>query len=317
MIIVTVIELLVERALYRTLARIRKICSGGVSPETSPTHSSPATRLPLEVVEMIIAYLAYDKRSLFACTLTCRSWYIAAVRYVHRTLTVNINSWDQKFKWKNRIMHMCMSSLFPLVKKFQILGDRDNSDRLSPKLFNHCILYQFSALTNVLDLRIECLDIPKFIPRIKRYFRNFLPTVRSLSLKEPNGSRRQIIYFIGLFQHLQDLELLYDRFGSRDGPADDPTLTPPFAPPLRGWLVMKHVRGVGLLEGMIDLFGGLRFRYIRLRDVDRMPFLLAACAETLEVVVLNPADPRGEKISLEGMKASSQQFRSQVLPSGL
>ena len=64
---------------------------------------------------------------------------------------------------------------------------------------------------------------------------------------------------------------------------------------------MKHVRGVGLFEDMIDLFGGLRFRCMRLRDVDRMPFLLAACAETLEVVMLNLADPCGEKISLGSM----------------
>jgi len=85
----TVIELLFKRVLYRTLAGIRKIGSGGDSPETSTTHRSPATRLPLEVVEIIIAYLRYDTRSLRACTQTCHSWYIAAVPHLHHTLTVD------------------------------------------------------------------------------------------------------------------------------------------------------------------------------------------------------------------------------------
>ena len=312
MIIATVIELLVRRTLYRTLAGVRKIRSGGVSPETSPAHISPATRLPLEVVEKIIAYLAYDKRSLRARTLTCYSWYIAAVPHLHRTLTVDINGWSGgKSQWPNPILYMHMLGLFPLVKEFRVRGGL--SAEYSPKLFNCCILRRFSALSNVQVLNIDHLEIPKFIPRIRRYFRNFLPTVQSLILREPKGSPRKIVYFIGIFQHLQDLELLYDSFGpwERWGePADDPTLVPAFAPPLRGWLEMTHVRVTGLLKDMIDLFGGLRFLYARLYDVDRMRLLLEACAKTLEVVVLDPTDPHGEQLYLKGMQASSQRFRS-------
>ena len=39
-----------------------------------------------------------------------------------------------------------------------------------------------------------CLDIPKFVPRIKWYSRHFLPTVRSLAPGGPKGSRRQTIW---------------------------------------------------------------------------------------------------------------------------
>ena len=86
----TATELFAKRVLYRTLARIGKMRSGGgVSPETSTTHNSPTTRLPLEVAETIVAHLAYDKSSLRACALKCYSWYITAVPYLHRALTIN------------------------------------------------------------------------------------------------------------------------------------------------------------------------------------------------------------------------------------
>jgi len=317
MIIATVIELLVKRVLYRTLARIRKIRSGGASPET-PTHCSPAARLPFEIIEMFITYLKYDTPSLRACTMTCYSWYMAAVPHLHRTLTVNVDPWDRKHRWPSPILYMHMHGSLPLVKEFRVRGGGYFSTGFSPKLFNCCILRQFSALSNVQDLEIEYLEVAKFMPKIQRYFKNFLPTVRSLILREPKGSRRQVIYFIGLFQCLQDLELRYDTFGIRYESADDSTLVPPSVPPLRGWLKLTCVKKPDILRDMIALFGGLRFRYICLFDVDQMGPLLDACAKTLEVVVLDPTDPRGEHFFfLKGVRAGSQRFRSRVFPLGL
>lgn len=54
--------------------------------------------------------------------------------------------------------------------------------------------------------------------------------------REPKGSRRQIIFFIGLFQHLEDLKLLYKWVDFLEEPADDLTLVPSFVPPCEdGW----------------------------------------------------------------------------------
>ena len=270
--------------------------SGGTSPETSTTCSSPATRLPQEIVEMIISYLTYDILSLRACTLTCYSWYIAAVPRLHHTLTITNGSRDSKICWPDPIQYMHTLGLLPLVKEFRVLdcGRNYKSVELSPKLFNYCILHQFLALTNVRKLDLGHLDIPKFMPRIRRHFGHLSHTTRSLVLIEPRGSRRQIIYFIGLFQHLQDFELTNDRNKSGEEPADDLTLIPPFVPPLRGWLKIRNFTRVGLLKDMIDLFGGIRFRCMLLFDVVGMRLLLDACAETLRMLVLYPADPRGE-----------------------
>ena len=37
------------------------------------TRPSPAMRLPLVIVEMIVAHLLYDTNSLLVCSLTCYS----------------------------------------------------------------------------------------------------------------------------------------------------------------------------------------------------------------------------------------------------
>ena len=171
MVNATVIEILVKRVFYRTLARVWKMGSGGVSPGTSTTHRSPATRLPLEVLEIVIAYLRYDTRSLRACTRICRSWYIAAVPHLYHTLTTAIEYLPKpKSGRPTTILYMNMLCLLPLVKEFQA---RVIEGKFSPDHFSCCILRQFSALTNVQKLEIEFLDIPSFTPRIQRYLRHF------------------------------------------------------------------------------------------------------------------------------------------------
>ena len=186
--------------------------------------------------------------------------------------------------------------LLPLVKKFQVHEGPHRVYVLSPGLFNFNILRHFSALTNVQELGIDYLNLPKFMPKIRRYFGHFLPTVRSLALREPKGCCRQIIYFIGLFECLEDLKLLYDSLDFHE-PADDLTLAPPSTPPLRGRLTMSCFTRVELLKDMIDLFGGIRFRHMDLCNVDGMRLLLDACANALETLRLYPTDPRGEGFS--------------------
>lgn len=297
-----VVGSLVKRGWHPTLARIRGMCSGGASPKTLTARSSPTVpgglpgKLPQEIVEIIIAYLAYHTRSLRACTLICYSWYIAALPHLHRTLFIGINRWDRKFRWPNPIQHMHMLGLLPLVKLCWIRRDDYGDVYFSPKLFKSHTLHQFFALTNVQELGIDRLDISSFMPRIQQYFGHFLPTVRSLVLGGPRGSDREIIYFIGLFQHLEDLSLSYDGGGSvgfQDEPTDDLTLIPPFSPPLRGWLSISNFPRAGLLKDVIELFGRIRFRYMRLFNVDGMRPLLDGCAETLEVLRLYPTDPHG------------------------
>ena len=321
MMIAPAIEILVKRIWYQILAIIRMVYSGGASPVTPPIRSSQNTKLPLEIVEMITAYLACDIRSLRACTMTCRTWYIAATPHLYHTLAIRTNPWYEKSRWPARLWLMDYHGLLPSVRRFLICGCYDHNVKLSPMLLSWCTLVPVVSFTSLQELEIEYLDIPSFVPTIRWAERYILPTarfltlvkpeeswedicilpaLRSLILREPKGSCRQIIYFIGLFQHLEDLELMCVTVEPEQ--ADDAVFVPLFTPPLRGRLTAEHITRVDLLKDMINLFGGVRFRYMRLLKVDGMELLLDACAETLEDVVLDPTDFRGEQLLPKGTK---------------
>ena len=283
------------RIWYRIRALLRRLCSGGTSSETSPTYPSPATRLPLEVVEIIIAYLVHDLPSLRACSLTCYSWYIAAVPHLHHPLVINTltNSYALRpLEWPEPIRRMHSLGLLPLVGDLEIRGRYTTA--ISAKLFCHRTLRQFMALTNVQDLTISYLDIPSFMPNIRQYFGHFFPTVRSLRLGSPKGSNRQILFFIGSFRYLEDLELFDSELPSWENEQkDDLTLIPPFAPPLQGKLTAWSWGRENFFREMVHLFGAIRFTEMRVFNAIETQFLLRACAKTLYALHCAPTDPRG------------------------
>ena len=289
------------RVWYRSWAGIQRMFSGRASPKVPATRSSPTARLPHEIVQMIIIRLIYDTHSLLACSLVCYSWYIVAVPYLHHTLTLtNGLRVKRRRMWPYPLIYAYRLGLLPLVKKFQIYeGFPVGLYRLSPQQFNPCLLYRFWALKHVQELDIEYLDIPAFMPRIRQCFGHFMPTVRSLCLREPKGCHRQILYFVGSFQHLEDLELLFEctSYLLRREQKNDLTLVPPFAPPLRGRLMVTFLKEVGLLKEMIELFWGIRFRHMDLFYVDGMSLLLDACAETLETLRFYLTDDRGKQLA--------------------
>ena len=267
------------------------------SPKALAAHSSAATRLPQDVAEMIIGLLIYDTQSLLACSLTCRSWYIASVPHLHHTLATRPGMclYKRNLEWPKPLQNANKFGLLHLVKRLSIENGFDYNDSFSLKRFNDRILSHFSTLRNVQELQIVNMDTSSFMPNLRQFFGHFLPTVRSLALNSPIGSNRDIIFFIGLFQHLEDLTLRNVRFESRGGDLqDDLTLIPSSSPPLRGRLIVLRVKRFGFLKDMIHLLGGFRFKHVHLFDVGETRLLLNTCAETLETLRLYPTDPRGE-----------------------
>ena len=316
------IELLAKRVWDGGRARIRGMRSGGAVRKTVTltTRLSPATRLPPEIIKIVIAYFIYDKHNLLSCSLTCRSWYIASVPHLHHTLVVEIPPpYDtSRLGWSKPLQEASKLGLLPLVKKFQVHVGFSNIATFSPMTFDRHTLHQFSALTNVQELVIDYLDAASFVPTIRQYFGHFSPTVRSLALRKPKGSRRQIIFFIGLFEHLEDLKLLYDViYPQEEDPGANQSLVPPFIPPLQGRLTVTCFRkDVGLLQDMIDLFGGIRFHRMDLFNVKGTRLLLGACAETLETLRLSPIDPCGLEPPTERSTGANRQSHSQNFPLG-
>ena len=84
--LLTAIELLTAKVWWRGKAKIEQMLFGG-TPETPTLHASPITKLPQELVEL--DFFIRDTRALLACSMTCYSWYIAAVPHLHHTLTAD------------------------------------------------------------------------------------------------------------------------------------------------------------------------------------------------------------------------------------
>jgi len=69
---------------------------------------------------MIIAHLIYDTCSLLACSMTCRSWYMAAVPHLHHTIATQTYPYpwfpDPEKGWPKPLIRMHKLGLLPFVK---------------------------------------------------------------------------------------------------------------------------------------------------------------------------------------------------------
>jgi hypothetical protein len=145
----------------------------------------------------------------------------------------------------------------------------------SPGAFRSSTQCEFSTLTNVREFSINYLDIPSFIPGTQWYFGQFSQTLQSLTLGNSKGSDWQVLFFIRLFPHLEDLELYAN--GSRPRKPADLILVTPFVPSLRGRFRTCYLREDSLAKAMIDLFGGVRFHHMDLCSVGGIQLLLYSC----------------------------------------
>lgn len=255
----------------------------------------PPCTLPSDVVEIIIAYLTDDLGTLKACSLTCRRWYIAAVPHVHHTLILGDERFDKRRDKLKPLSKMHELGLMPLVKTITV-RQWLNSNWFTPQAFGPRDLHYFSAFTNVQTLKLEHMDIFRFMPGIERYFEHFSPTLRSITLWDPRCTPRQLSHFLSLFSNLDDV---YIWRGSALAPfvvVDDTELTSFSAPKLRGQLTLHDFCWADTWTHMITSGGGLRFRYMNLYKAGGCgPILLKACAGTLETLRFYTLDDSASK----------------------
>ena len=236
---------------------------------------------------MIILYLIYDIQSLKACSLTCYSWYIAAAPHLHHTFV---------FRGVDRAGLKSLSArhalgLLPLVKDLRIPQSAFQPRWFLPQSLNHRGSRHFFAFTNVQSLTVHNLDIHSFIPGLERHFKHFSPTLRSITLSAPRCTSRQLSHFFSLFPNLDNIEIRSFML-IRTGPPDHP-LVPFSTPKLQGQLTLSSSFAVETWEDLAASCG-LRFRSIHLYPVSKSaPVLLAACAETLEILRIEPSDEFG------------------------
>jgi hypothetical protein len=229
-------------------------------------------------MEMIIVHIAHDLNALKACSLTCRTWYIAVVAHLHHTLTFA----DRRPK---PLLKLYQLGLMPLIRKIRV--EQRNRTWLGPQAFSRRSLRYFSAFANVQTLMIESLEIPRFMPDIRRYFGHFSPTLRSIALLHPVYTPRQLSHFLSLFPNLDDIRIQEFSTRSPNITGPDTELVPFSIPRLRGRLVLHGINSGETWTRLIALGGGLQFHYVELRRVRGCAHVLfEACAETLETLRL-------------------------------
>jgi hypothetical protein len=280
----------VKIAWYRGIANIDRLL-GNAPPDAPP--ETPASRLPYEILEMIIADVAHDLDALKACSLACRSWYIAAVPHLHHVLTLTDVTPSIARSELKPLSQLHRLGLMPLIKEIRV--DQWHSRWLVPQAFSSRDLSRFSAFANVQTLRFRYLEIRRFIPGIERYFGHFSPTLRSIMLVRPSCTPRQLSHFLSLFPNLDNIAIWYAPTRPPNTTGLDTELVPFSTPRLQGRLMLREYDSVETWTCLIASCGGLQFRYVDLCGVGGCaPLLFEACAETLETLRFSAADEISE-----------------------
>jgi len=121
----------------------------------------------------------------------------------------------------------------------------------------------FSALENVHTLKLENVEIHRFMPDAIRYFGHFSLTLRSIALYDPYCNPRQLSHFLSLFPNLDGIEIRLAYAHTYDLAIPNTVLVPYSAPKPRGRLVLS---GFSWVETWTHLIAScdLRFRHMDL-----------------------------------------------------
>ena len=240
-------------------------------------------RLPYEIIEIIIANIAHSLDALKALSLTCHSWHIATAPHLHHTLTLAYRSELRLLSKLHRL------GLMSLIKEIRVAQFTDRW--LVPQAFSRRDLRYFSAFSAIQTLRLENLDVSRFIPGIERYFSHFSPTLRSIMLLSPHCNPRQLTHFLSLFPNLDDTTIWDFSTHTQNVTIPNTAVVPFSTPGMRGRLALRGFDSVETWTCLIASGGSLQLHYLDLWRVGGCaPVLFKACAKTLDTLRLYAAD---------------------------
>ena len=239
--------------------------------------------------------------------MTCRSWYIVAAPHIHHTLILGRGVTHGGLKPLSKLRGL---DLMPFIQEIRVEQPRGAVNWFVPRAFGRRSLRYFSAFAKVHTLRLQRLEIYRFFPRVKRYFEQFSPTLRSIVLSDTHGSPRQLSHFLSLFSNLDDVKIWGLNTSVPNVTALDAMLVPFATPKLRGRLALGVFNWVETWTHLIASCGGLRFRHMELcTSVYSTPLLLEACAETLETLRFCASDrSQCELFCMGGLSTNSSSW---------
>ena len=261
---------------------------GSPLPGTHTARESTC-RLPYEIVEMIVACITH-RATLKACSLTCRSWYIVTAPHLYHTLVLGVTKKPTIPHLEEKPLSRLHGHRMPLAVK-EIWVRQELLRWFSPQAFSRSDLRNFSAFSHIRTLRVQKLEIYRFMPDIERYFGHFSSTLQSITLYQPVCTPRQLSHFLSLFSNLDNIEISGGYRPRLKRTLPDPELVPFSAPKLRGQLELYASHWAEIWTYLINLCGGLQFHSMDLRRAASCaPILLEACAKTLETLRFYAAD---------------------------
>lgn len=239
-----------------------------------------AARLPQEIVDCIVNYVSEDRPTLFACTHLSRTWCIAARAHLHRTFTV---SDPAGFDAANDLQRM---GIIHLVRRIVVARQIHQTDFLLPETMT-----RLHAFTHLQELDIRYLDVGEPLRWLHEHCDILKSTVRTLTLRYPRGSIKQLLCFISLFAGLENLTVdSIDREAAPD--AFVPVLES--SPPLTGRLTLTGIFDQEFMSGLVSLQKGVKFRTVDLQFCGEVQEIIGGCAGTVEKFICHPSDFRGE-----------------------
>jgi hypothetical protein len=258
--------------------------------------------LPQELVNQIVDILRDDLRTLKACSLTCKAMFASTRHLIHQTLYITVQNNRSVLTRQEQQKLLDRSSYDVKLRFVSYMGERGllqyaqrvyirNGRIFTPEaLLPH--LYHFQSLDRVHTLIIEQYDAPSWTNHYNTCFVHFYPTLTSLTLRFPFSRYRPLLQFALQFPNLENLCLEW--LSIKDGHIPDPT-TPALiehSPPLCGHL---RLAGYGTtsqepVDFTRELPNGFNFRTVELEAFfgDRVQYILDACADTLEDLIIVP-----------------------------
>ena len=258
--------------------------------------------LPQEVVDRIVGMLQDDRRTLEACSLTCRAMFASTRHLIHQTLHVTKEN-NQRILTPGEKEQYAQGDYLLELRFLSFMGEHDllkYARRLNISIGYHVFspsalephLRYFRSFDRINTLTIHSYDAVLWRDVYKTYFTQFYLTLTTLALHSPTSHYRFVLQFVLQFPNLENLTLedLRHESGVFPGISIPPAVTK--FPPLRG-----HLR-CAVLDSMDPewtkelAFGppeGINFRSIEFRDVywKHGQCLLDGCAGSLEELTVH------------------------------
>ena len=257
--------------------------------------------LPQELVDRIMDILQDDRRTLEACSLTCKSMFASTRHFIHRTLYVTGEIREKMFTPAERQRRARGGCLELELRPLSFMGELDllkytrhlnirvgrgfSPDALEPHL------HHFQSLDRVHTLTIYSYHAHVWRNAYNTHFTQFYPTLTTLSLHFPISDYRDILRFALQFPNLENLTIETMRDGRAVLPGASVSPLVNRSPPLRGRLRCADVSPSDpqwTSEFAFSLPGGVNFRSIEFRDVywGHGQRILDGCAGSLEEFTL-------------------------------